>query len=131
MGLIRSIAWLDDDTGFVSSGWDASIYLWKLNLEPGETNPVWDYKIKNTNFTCVQAFKPEGSKEPCVYATGTDKSIRELVKGDGGHAKEVRIYQQHVNLNQIAIMHNRRAFFTGVAEQNKPGSIQVLRHPFE
>ena len=28
-------------------------------------------------------------------------------------------------------MHNRKAFFTGVAEQKKPGSIQVLRHPFD
>ena len=27
-------------------------------------------------------------------------------------------------------MHNRRAFFCGVAEQKKPGSIQVLGYPF-
>ena len=101
--------------------------MWKLNLEKGESNPIWDYKLKNVNFTCVQSFKPEGSKDPCVYATGTDKSIRELGKdGDEGFR-----YEQSVTLNQIAIMHNRRAFFTGVAEQKKPGSIQVLRHPFD
>jgi hypothetical protein len=31
LGLIRSIAWLEDDTGFISSGWDAAVYVWKLN----------------------------------------------------------------------------------------------------
>lgn len=44
LGLIRSIAWLEDDTGFISSGWDASIYMWKLNLDKDEANPIWDYK---------------------------------------------------------------------------------------
>ena len=94
LGLIRSIAWLEDDTGFISSGWDASIYMWKLNLDEGETNPIWDYKLKNVNFTCVQSFRAEGSKDPCVYATGTDKSIRELTKGE-----EERRYEQSVTLN--------------------------------
>lgn len=28
----------------------------------------------------MQAFKPQDSKEPIVYATGTDKSIRELTR---------------------------------------------------
>ena len=36
LGLIRSISWLEDDTGFISSGWDASIYMWKLNLDKDE-----------------------------------------------------------------------------------------------
>jgi len=28
-------------------------------------------------------------------------------------------------------MHGGRAFFAGVAEDDKPGSIQVLKYPFE
>jgi len=28
-------------------------------------------------------------------------------------------------------MHNGRAFFTGVNEQNKPGSVQVIMYPFQ
>jgi cilia- and flagella-associated protein 57 len=27
---IKSISWLEDDSGFVTCGWDSSIYLWKL-----------------------------------------------------------------------------------------------------
>lgn len=30
-GTIRSIAWLADDTGFVSSALDTTIYMWTLN----------------------------------------------------------------------------------------------------
>lgn len=37
--LIRSIAWLDDDTGFISAAWDSTIYLWKLDSKV----PVWEY----------------------------------------------------------------------------------------
>jgi len=104
--------------------------MWKLKPDKGEENPVMKYNVKNTDFTCVQSFRAEGSKEPTIYATGTDKSIRELTN-DNGKGKDECQYQQNVTLNQIAIMHNRRAFFGGVAEQKKPGSIQVLRHPFE
>jgi hypothetical protein len=28
-------------------------------------------------------------------------------------------------------MHGARAFFAGIAEDDKPGSIQVLRYPWE
>ena len=34
---MRSIAWLDDDSGFISTGWDSAMFLWKLALaEPRE-----------------------------------------------------------------------------------------------
>lgn len=31
-GIVRSIAWMDDDSGFISTGWDSAMYLWKLSL---------------------------------------------------------------------------------------------------
>lgn len=33
---VKRIAWLEDDTGFVSCGQDAMIYVWRLYPEPGE-----------------------------------------------------------------------------------------------
>lgn len=126
IGPIRSIAWLNDDTGFVSSAWDATIYMWTLNPKEGEQNPVWGKKLQNVEFTCVKAYKPDGEKtSPLVFATGMDKSIREFKDGE-----EMQRFEQNVNLNQIEMMHNGRAFFTGVNEQNKPGSVQVIMYPF-
>lgn len=44
-GTIRCITWLTDDSGFVSSGWDASIYVWKLNSQSDDENRYsWEYK---------------------------------------------------------------------------------------
>lgn len=129
LGLIRSIAWLEDDTGFISSGWDAAVYVWKLNQK--ENTPIWEYKMKSVNFTCVTTFKPEGTTKPLIYATGTDKTIRELIEGNNQIGKESLRYEQQVVLSQIGLMHNRRALFCGVSEQNKPGSIQVLKYPYE
>jgi len=45
-GFIRSICWLEDDSGFVSAGMDENVCLWNLNT-PGLTaddkksNPDW------------------------------------------------------------------------------------------
>lgn len=72
-------------------------------------------------------WKPDGDKtSPSVFATGQDKSIREIKDG-----VEVRRFEQSINLNQIEMMYNGRAFFTGVNEPNKPGSVQVVMYPFK
>ena len=55
-GHIRSITWFQDDTGFVSSGFDQTIYYWKLNPKPDEQNPVWHLNVPNNDFTCLQVF---------------------------------------------------------------------------
>ena len=80
-GTIRCITWLDDDSGFVSSGWDASIYVWKLS-EP-DNKSVWEYRERGVNFTCLTTYKPEhaGSKH-LIYATDTLRCLRELQEGD-------------------------------------------------
>lgn len=125
-GPIRSICWLPDDTGFVSSALDTTIYMWKLNPKEGEPNPVWSHMVPNVDFTCLKVFKPDGEKgSHSVFATGMDKSIREIKDGE-----EIRRFEQSVNLNQIEMMFNGHAFFTGVNEANKPGSVQVVMYPF-
>ena len=88
-GIIRSISWLEDDTGFISSGWDASIYFWKLNNQ----EPLWVYKKKNVEFTCVTSFKAEGPQEydPYIYVSGTDRSIRELKGIDKEKSKDSQL----------------------------------------
>lgn len=60
-----------------------------------------------------------------MFATGQDKSIREIRNGE-----EHMLFEQSVNLNQIERLHNGRAFFTGVTDANKPGSVQVIMYPF-
>jgi hypothetical protein len=80
-------------------------------------------KAKSVNFNGV-ANKPD-SKSIC-YAVGTDKILREIENG-----KEKVKYESGVNISQLALMHGARAFFAGIAEDDRPGSIQVLRYPFE
>ena len=71
--------------------------------------------MKNVNFSSV-ANKPDS--KTTIYAVGTDKSIKEIVNG-----KEILRYEAGVNISQIALMHGARAFFAGIAEDDKPGSI--------
>lgn len=87
--------------------------------------------MKSVTFSCVATYKPEGSNKPLIYTTGSDKTIRELCEGAPGQGKETLRYEQSVVLSQIAVMHNRKAFFCGLSEQNKPGAIQVLKYPYE
>jgi len=133
-GMIRCIAWLDDDSGFVSSGWDASIYVWKLSNGSEDNKATWEYKIKGVNFTSLTTYKPDQGSKHLIYATDTLRCLRELQEGESDKNKITKFEQQNC-LQQVVLMHNRRAIFGGVGggtqEQNKPGSIQVIRHPFE
>lgn len=62
---VKRISWLEDDTGFVSCGQDAMIYVWKLyplmnkDNEP-EPNPVSQFKHQKISFSSVACYKPEG-----------------------------------------------------------------------
>jgi WD40 repeat protein len=130
-GKVRCIQWLDDDSGFISGGWDGAVIMWKLHPDQSagkdgqekEANPIQRYNLKNVNFSCV-ANKPDDKKT--FYAVGTDKSIKEITDG-----KERMRYEAGVNISQLVVMHGARAFFAGIAEDDKPGSIQVLRYPWE
>jgi len=124
-GMIRSITWLQDDSGFVSSALDSTIHMWRLNPKKDQSNPVWSFTYANVDFTCLRVFKYEGDKTPSVFATGQDKSIRRIVNGEVENR-----FVQDVNLNQIEMFFNGRCFFTGVNEPNKPGSVQVVMYPF-
>lgn len=100
--------------------------MWTLNPRQGQTNPIWSFTEPNVDFTCLRVHKPDSEKSQIlVYATGQDKSIREIREGE-----VTRIFYQSVNLNQIEMFFNGRAFFTGVNEANKPGSVQVVMYPF-
>ena len=76
-GPIRSISWLHDDTGFVSSALDSTIHMWRLNPKEDQSNPDWSFTMANVDFTCLRVRNPDGDKIstgdkklPSVFATG-------------------------------------------------------------
>ena len=140
--LIKSISWLEDDTGFVSCGWDSSVYLWKLYQDPktddNDTSlsrivqPVWEYKLKNQTFNSVAVFRPEAGDNinPVVYACATDRTIREIKTLQGGttdaptfKAKESARYEEGIVYNQILTSYQRKFLIVGTSEQDKPATI--------
>ncbi len=98
IGKVKCIQWLDDDSGFISGGYDANIFLWKLHVDPiqsreqKETNPVFEYKQKNVIFSCV-AYKPDTKYS--IYAVGTDKSLKEIESGKEKYPR----YESNVNIS--------------------------------
>jgi len=72
-GLIQSIAWTPDDTGFVSSALDSTIIMWRLNPKEGQNQLIWKFTVANTVFDCLRVFKTDGEKGEkstfSVYAT--------------------------------------------------------------
>lgn len=63
---------------------------------------------------------------PRIVATGQDKTLREIVSGN-----DIGRYEQSVTLNQVEVMRDRKFFFTGVSEPNKPGCVQVIAYPWD
>ena len=79
---VRSICWLPDDTGFVSSAFDSTVKMVLLNPKEGDPNPVWEHLVPNVDQTCVKIYKPDDAKKPMVFVTSQDKSIRMIVDGN-------------------------------------------------
>ena len=137
---VKRISWFEDDTGFVSCGQDATIYVWKLypqkadNQYVGEktavlpTAPIWDFRVPGKiQFFSVASYKQEGSLEPLIYATGQDRSIREISRKEQKSVEELR-YEENLTYSQILIGYQRSLIYAGLAEQNRPGSIQIFRY---
>jgi WD40 repeat protein len=125
---IRSICWLEDDSGFVSSGYDENVCLWKLNPERGESQLMYGkpFSDKSIDFTHVQVTKSDSDKFPTIYACGADKVIREIEARQDGNTIELHNklkYEEHVQLSKLAFTSNRKYFFCGKIEKDMPGSV--------
>lgn len=147
--LVKSISWLEDDTGFVSCGWDQNVILWKLYPDPtkdekADSHVVWNFsKMKNCSFNCVAIYRPTMEKdddfEPVVYASCSDKSIREIKtyadkKDQPSHRnwRESGRYEDQTTIfSQVLTSFQRKFMVAGVAEPDKPASIQIFRQKFE
>ena len=102
--------------------------MWKLHHDPlairdpkDENQPVFSFGDRTIYISCL-ANKPD--TKTTVFAVGTDKKIKEI---DNGKLVDSAI--AGVNISQIKLMHGARAFILGIAEEDKPGSIWVLRNP--
>ena len=128
---MRCIHWYDDDSGFISGGWDGYVYCWQLNPNMNQLpsdkekaeNPQYSHFAKNYQFNAV--CNEPGSKSR-VYASGMDKNIKVMDKGNLWLTFEVG-----VNVSQLAIMHgNKPILLAGVNENDRPGSIMVINEAF-
>ena len=57
-----------------------------------------------------------------MYATGSDRSIREI-QGD----KEILRYEENLTYSQILVGYSHNLLYAGLAEPDRPGSIQIFR----
>ena len=96
--------------------------MWRLNPDKNGgkeskdgNNPVFEFKEKGVNYSGV-AIKPDSKS--IIYAAGTDKTLREIENG-----KNLQVYKTGLNISQVCLMHGGKAFFIGVAEDDKPGAI--------
>ena len=146
-GPVKSIVWMDDDTGFISAGRDDhQIILWRLkpkifkendpnrakpgNLEEEGKVKIWSHKQGTTQFFDCQVREedPDKNGEPkkiVVFTASRDGAIRELLEGRS-RAK----YETGYQYSQLRLMHGHKAFFAGVSNPNIPGAIHVITYPF-
>ena len=68
-GKVRCISWAEDDSYFVSAGWDGRIYVWNIK---NNQKPEYYFESKGTNFSSVAKMPFSHS----VFSVGTDKTVR-------------------------------------------------------
>lgn len=152
-GKVRCISWAEDDSYFVSAGWDGRIYVWNIK---NNQKPEYYFESKGTNFSCV-AIAPnispavsEGRSavKEVIFSVGTDKTVREIIyktKEDKAETsvsaiisteketkfpletKEKMRYESYSNYSQIALLNGARGLIVGTADDDRPGMIQIYR----
>ena len=131
---VRSICWLDDDTGFASVGQaDHSVILWKLAPNEQGNRKQWVYRNPGTQFYDCQVREEEpdkGSNVPkiVVIAACRDEGgcIREIHDG-----RSRQKFETGSRYAQLKLMHGHKAFFAGIQSEGQAGSIQVIPYPFD
>lgn len=56
---VRSISWLEDDVGFVSTDANSNIAVWmlpRIQSNAAANAPIWTFNSNNVNFTSTVAF---------------------------------------------------------------------------
>ena len=140
-GKVRCISWFEDDSGFVSAGWDGKIYVWNIK---NNQKPEYYFESKGTNFSSVA--KMPNSKT--VFAVGADKTVREIsykIKEEKNESsvsaiistekeskfpietKEKLRFLTHVNYSQVALLNGGRGLVVGTAEDDRPGMVIIYR----
>jgi WD40 repeat protein len=115
---VRAIAWSEDDLGFVSAGWDGTIYEWRFFM-PGEISYVQEYTQKGINFSSVLVTPGKGP-DKSVFAVSNDRIIREIVG-----SKKQRVLETGTLYGQIALANSARFMYAGSSEPERPGSLRA------
>lgn len=74
---VKSLSWLDDDTGLASSAVDHKINFWKLSNEEKDNRNHILLEKSNANFLSMVLFKVEAEKgyKTVMFASGNNGNI--------------------------------------------------------
>lgn len=138
LGRVKSVAWLDDDSGFVSAGQDGLCISWRLNPDNLEiinaerksediivtkSSVLYKVEARMSKFSDV-AVKTESKN--IFYTVSEDRHLKEIESG-----KEKIRFEVGVNYSQLVSMYGSKTFIASISETERPGSIQFLRNPWE
>ena len=116
MQRVRCVDWFEDDMGFASCGVDGNAYFYdlvKLREDGGTRNSDHDFNQKGVQFTGLCNIP---GKKYEILLVGSDKKIYHI--GDNKSSCEVG-----AQVSQVNILHNGKAFFAAIGENNRPGAI--------
>ena len=112
---VRSIQW--NDAGLLlSCGQDGAVYLW----DPDGSRRVGEYVLKGTVFTSA-TFSGDS-----VFATGNDRSLRELAVPDLAAFKS---QDSGIMLANLHLSSARSVLFAGSTDHSKPGYVRCYAYP--
>lgn len=119
---VKSIAWTDDDTGFVTAGMDGAVYEWRLYPKNGVTH-AQEFHQKGVIYTSV-IVAPDTASAECrtIYAVGNDRFLKEIF--DNSCPKRL---ETGMVAGQIALNHSGKLLFAGMSEPEKPGAVRCYK----
>ncbi|PRP75547.1 WD repeat-containing protein 65 [Planoprotostelium fungivorum] len=111
-GKVKSVFWSPDDLRLVTCGLDGAVYEWLLK----------DFKriSENVQKTCLYSSAVCLEDSHTIYATGSDKKLKELVDGEVTNS-----FLSSVSIEQLVLSHSGKILFAGTEK----GCIRCYKFP--
>ncbi|KAL6752180.1 WD repeat domain 65-like protein [Haematococcus lacustris] len=116
-GKVRSLCWSPDDTRLISAGMDGAVYEWRLKDFKRDKENV----LKGCNYSSVLA-TPDCKT---LYATGSDRKIKEFEEAPGAGTQITREIDAGVNLTQLTLLPGAKVMMAAT----EAGGLRTYKYP--
>ena len=118
-----NIDWFEDDSGFVDCCVQGKVFFYDLQLQMSEMKRITDKDFSRRNTSINGVVNIPGMTNRALVVSAERKVFDSNDQINGCDTR--------LNVSQVQILANGKAFFCGMGETGHPGAVQIWKFPME